>query len=288
MTRHTPRRGSARRARWGPLFAAQVVVIALLVVFAVFPVAWTLITSLKPESDIVTTSVQYLPAHPTLDNYFGVLATRNVPVLMKNSAIVAAITVALSMSFGTVAAYSLSRMRFPARRSILLFYLLVRMAPIVLLLIPMFLILARAGLLDSYLGLALAYTAFALPLVVFVMKNFFDGVPAEIEDAARVDGCSRLGALVRVVIPLTLPGLAVTSLLVAISSWNEFLLALMFTSSDASRTWPVGLSLLVGKFTVTWGKLAAGGVLTILPIFLIYAFVGRSLVRGLMAGGVKG
>jgi multiple sugar transport system permease protein len=162
------------------------------------------------------------------------------------------------------------------------------MFPIVLMLIPLYIIMANIGLLDTHFGLALAYTTFSLPLVVFVMKNFFDAVPIEIEDAARVDGCGRIGILVRIIVPLTLPGLGVTALLVAIGSWNEFLFALTFTSSEASRTWPVGLNMLVGKFTLTWGKLAAGGILSILPIVVVYLFIGRTLIRGLTAGGVKG
>jgi len=270
------------------LTAIQTLLIALLCLFSLVPIVWTLLTSLKLEHDVSTPIMQYLPAHPTLENYASILGGSDFPILMRNSVIVAGMTIVLSMSFGTLAGYSLSRLRFRVRRGVLVFYLLVRMFPAVLMLIPLFIILANVRLLDTYLGLALAYTTFALPLVIFVMKNFFDAIPTDLEDAARVDGCSRLGVLVRIMLPLALPGLGVTALLVFISAWNEFLFALMFTTTDASRTWPVGLQLLVGKFTLPWGKLAAGGIITILPIVVAYLLMGRTLIRGLTAGGVKG
>jgi multiple sugar transport system permease protein len=267
---------------------AQATILAALVAFALAPIVWTLLTSVKLERDVTTPVMQYLPAHPSLDNYASILGSSDFPILMRNSVVVASLTIVLSMSFGVLAGYSLSRLKFRARRGVLVFYLLVRMFPAVLMLIPLFIIMAELHLLDTHLGLAVAYTTFALPLVIFVMKNFFDAVPTDLEDAARVDGCSRLGVLVRIMLPLTLPGLGVTALLVFISSWNEFLFALMFTTTNASRTWPVGLQLLVGKFTLPWGKLAAGGIITILPIVVAYLFMGRTLIRGLTAGGVKG
>ena len=263
-------------------------VLASLILFAIFPLAWTVVTSLKSENDIFTPDIQYWPAHPTFDNYVQILGHSDLILLMRNSVVVAAMTIALSMSFGVFAAYSLSRLSFKARNGFLVLFLFIRMFPIVMMLIPLFIIFAQLHLLDTSLGLALAYTTFALPLVVFVMKNFFDAVPTELEDAARVDGCGRIGVLFRIMLPLTLPGIGVTALLIAISSWNEFLFALMFTSSEGSRTWPVGLAMLVGNFTLPWGLLAAGGMVTIAPIVVAYAFMGRTLVKGLTAGGVKG
>jgi multiple sugar transport system permease protein len=274
--------------RRGPLRLLGFLVLFVLIAFSVSPLLWTFLTSLKTNDAIVTATMQYLPRAPTLDNYKSIVAGASFGPLIRNSLIVAALTIVLSMSTGTLAAYSLSRLRFRGRGSAAVFYVLVRMFPIVLMLIPLYIIMANIGLLDTHFGLALAYTTFSLPLVVFVMKNFFDAVPIEIEDAARVDGCGRIGILVRIIVPLTLPGLGVTALLVAIGSWNEFLFALTFTSSEASRTWPVGLNMLVGKFTLTWGKLAAGGILSILPIVIAYVFLGRTLIRGLTAGGVKG
>jgi multiple sugar transport system permease protein len=144
------------------------------------------------------------------------------------------------------------------------------------------------GLLDTQLGLALAYTSFLLPVFVWMMKGFFDAVPPDLEEAARIDGSSRLGAMVRVVIPLVLGGLVATSVFVAIGAWNDYLFALMLTSSTGSRTWPVGLQLMVGEFQLPWGSLAAGGMISIAPVVILFAVVQRALVAGLTAGAVKG
>ena len=162
------------------------------------------------------------------------------------------------------------------------------MFPVVLMIIPLFVMLRNLGLLDSRFGLALAYTAFLLPLCIWMLKGFFDAIPPELEDAARIDGCTRLGALFRIVLPLARSGLVTTAVFIAISAWNEFLFALMLTTSQGSRTWPVGLQLMVGEFQLPWGPLSAGGIISIVPIILFFALVQQSLIRGLTSGAVKG
>lgn len=265
-----------------------VVLLSILIIYALFPLSWIFITSLKPESEIVTANLQFLPQSPSFENFVTMWRRSNFPRLMTNSFVVSLMTVGMSLSLGTLGAYSISRYRFQGRNALMLTYLSIRMFPFVLMLIPAFIILRDLGLLDSRFGLALAYTTFSLPISVWFMKNFFDAVPAEIEDAARVDGCSRMGVLIRIVLPLTLPGLAATSVLVGIGAWNEYLFALMLTTSGGSRTWPVGVQLMVGEFQLPFGQLAAAGVITIAPILIAYLFVGRTMVKGLMAGGVKG
>jgi multiple sugar transport system permease protein len=170
----------------------------------------------------------------------------------------------------------------------MLFYLVIRMFPAVMIIIPLFILMRNLGLLDSRIGLALAYTTFLLPVFIWMMKGFFDAIPLELEDAARIDGCSRIGAMVRVILPLVVGGLVATVVFVAIGAWNEFLFALMMTTSTGSRTWPVGLQLMVGEFQLPWGTLAAGGIISIIPVVLLFALVQRALVRGLTAGAVKG
>jgi multiple sugar transport system permease protein len=137
-------------------------------------------------------------------------------------------------------------------------------------------------------GLALAYSSFLLPLFIWLVKGFFDALPPDLEDAARIDGCSRLGALVRIALPLARNGILATSVFVAIAAWNEFLFALMLTTSAGSRTWPVGLQLMIGEFQLPWGALAAGGVLSIIPVVLLFALVQRTMVQGLTEGATKG
>ena len=154
--------------------------------------------------------------------------------------------------------------------------------------IPLFILMREVRLLDTNLGLALAYTSFLLPLFVWIMKGFFDAVPPDLEDAARIDGCTRLGALARVILPVVRNGVLATTVFVGIAAWNEFLFALMLTTSSGSRTWPVGLQLMVGEFQLPWGMLSAGGMISILPPVILFALVQRTMVRGLSAGILKG
>ena len=176
-------------------------------VFAIFPVLWTLATSLKTERDVLARRLGLLPAPPTLANYVAIWTQSGLPTLMRNSAVVTMFTVLICVGVGTFAAYAVSRTRFRGRRAVLLVFLLVRAFPVVLLVVPLFLILRRVGLLDTRIGLALAYTGFLLPIFVWTMKGFFDAVPPELEEAARIDGCTRFGALWRVVLPLVRGGL---------------------------------------------------------------------------------
>ena len=277
----------ALRRRPGQIAAAYAVALSF-AFFAVFPILWTLITSLKLEKDIITRTIALIPNPATLHNYFAIWTQSNLPTLMVNSAITTFYTVCVCVGAGTLAAYAVSRLRFRGRHSVLLFFLVLRMFPVVLMVIPLFIIMRNAELLDTRIGLALAYTGFLLPIFIWLMKGFFDAIPIELEEAARIDGCTRLGAMVRVVLPLVMGGLWACAVFIGIAAWNEYLFALMLTTSSGSRTWPVGLQLMVGEFQLPWGALAAGGMLSILPVLILFAFVQRSMVRGLAAGAVKG
>ena len=256
--------------------------------FAMVPLLWALITSLKSERDIISSRLMLFPYPATLHNYAAIWTQSNLPGLMWNSAVTTFITVAICVLAGTPAAYSVSRYRYRGRDQVLLFYLVLRMFPVVLMVIPLFVIMRGLGLLDTRLGLALAYTAFLLPIYIWMLKGFFDAIPPELEEAARIDGCTRLGAMVRVILPLVQGGLWACAVFTGISAWNEYLFALMLTTSSGSRTWPVGLQLMVGEFQLPWGALSAGGILSILPVLVQFSIVQRSMVRGLAAGAVKG
>lgn len=256
--------------------------------FCILPILWLLLTSVKFEQDIITPVVQYLPHRLTLSNYVTLWTFSQYPTLIRNSAIVAVFTVIICVGSGSLGAYGISRYRLPGRNHLILVFLVVRMFPIVLLLFPLFIMLKQIGLVDTGLGLALAYTSFLLPLAIWILKGFFDAIPIELEEAAQIDGCSRLGVMFRIVFPLARSGLIATAIYVGLASWNEFLMALMLTTSDKSRTWPVGLQLMVGEFQLPWGQLSAGGILSIAPIIVGFALAQRSIVRGLTAGGVKG
>lgn len=276
-----------RRSRF-ILDLASYSVVGAVLIFALFPLVWTFLTSLKPEADIITSELQYLPQRVTFDNYVAIWNRSGFPTLVTNSAVVTVMTLVMCLIIGSLAAYGFSRYRFRGRNMLLLFYLVIRMFPVVLMLIPLFILLRNLGLLDSRFGLALAYTTFLLPLCVWMMKGFFDAIPVDLEDAARIDGCTRLGALFRVILPLARSGLVATAVFIGIGAWNEYLFALMLTTSQNSRTWPVGLQLMVGEFQLPWGSFSAGGIISIVPVIILFAIVQQSLVRGLTAGAVKG
>lgn len=282
-----PRPRSHKRTQQMYDALASLIILAS-VVFAVFPIVWTALTSLKREEDVVTNELQYLPQHPTLENYVTLINRSGYAVMFRNSTIVTMLTVILCLLVGTFAAYSISRYRFKGRGNILTFYLIIRMFPVVLMLLPLYIMLRSLGLIDTLFGLALTYTTFLLPVSLLMLKGFFDAVPADLEDAARIDGSTRLGALFRVVMPLARSGVAATAVLLAVSAWNEFLFALMLTNSEGSRTWPVGLQLMVGEFQLPWGLMAAAGMISIIPIIIFFAIAQKALVRGLMVGAVKG
>jgi len=276
-----------RRGDW-ILDRVTYLVVGLVVLFALFPVIWTLLTSLKVEKDIVTTNLQYIPQSITVENYITIWNRSGFPALIFNSAIVTLLTLLMCMTIGTLTAYSLSRHQFRGRNYVLQFYLVIRMFPVVLLIVPLFIILRNFKLLDSRFGLALAYTTFLLPFCVWMMKGFFDAIPVDLEEAARIDGCTRLYALLRIALPLFRSGLISTVVFIGIGSWNEFLFALMLTTSQGSRTWPVGLQLMIGEFQLPWGTFSAGGIISILPVVVFFAIVQRSIIRGITAGAMKG
>lgn len=277
--------------RRGRRLAADILTYVVMTLFAVFcvgPILWMFLTSLKLEADIVTQTMQYIPTRITFSNYVAIWTQSGFPVLIANSLVVTVITVAVCLLTGTLAAYAFSRYAFRGRDNLMLGYLVVRMFPAVMMIIPLYVVLRSVGLIDSRLGLALAYTSFLLPLFVWMLKGFFDAAPKELESAARIDGSTRFGAMVRIVMPLARNGLVASSVFIAIAAWNEFLFALMLTTGQGSRTWPVGLQLMVGEFQLPWGVLAAGGILSILPVILMFAVVQRAMVQGLTAGAVKG
>ena len=286
-SRSRSRFGSLKRTRRFYDILATIVVLAV-VTFAIGPIVWTVLTSLKTEGEIVSRDFRWLPTSLSLENYVTLWERSGYPHLLRNSAIVTGITVLMSLTIGTVAAYSISRYRFRGRSSLMIFYLVIRMFPFTLLLIPLFIMLRNLRLFDTHFGLALTYTTFLLPLCVWMLKGFFDGIPPDLEEASRVDGSTRLGALLRIVLPLARQGIAATTVFIAIGAWNEYVWALLLTTADGARTWPVGLQLMVGEFQMPWGVLSASGIISIIPIIIGFAIVQRALVSGLMAGGVKG
>jgi multiple sugar transport system permease protein len=254
----------------------------LLLLVVLFPALWMLQLSLRDGGDIFDLSLVFTP---TLDNY-RTLWTGLFPGSFGNSVVVSLAATALSLLLGVPAAYALSRCRFRARRSIALWILATRMAPPVAFTIPFFLAYRFLGLIDSLTGLVVIYLTFNLALVVWMMRNFFDGVPRALEEAAWIDGCGVWSGFRLIALPLAAPGLAATGVLCFILSWNDFFYALILTRTKA-MTAPVAIVNFMQYEGWEWGKIAAGGTLVMLPVVAFSIFVRRYLVRGLTAGGVK-
>ena len=262
--------------------------LAVILVFAIFPFWWMVDTSFKQPVDIFG-GVTLYPHHPTTTNYTRLFNTYNFASYLENSLIIVTVSVVVSLAIGTLAAYSLTRfhLRFGLNQSALVVALLVRMIPGILLVIPLYITLAKWGLLNTRLGLILIYTGLNTSFVIWMMQSFLAEIPRDIEEAAMVDGDSRLTALVRIVLPLAAPGLAATAIFSVIVTYNEFLIALSLTSTTAAQTVPVGVSTLIGKIQIEYGPMAAAGVIGALPIVIFALVVQRHFVRGLTLGAVK-
>jgi len=258
--------------------------------FAVFPVLWILSTSFKPKSEVFSTELHFIPVTFTLENYIHVLTRADGVFLqwMGNSFLIALLTALISLFLSTTAAYAISRFKFKGRGSVNYLFFLTQMFPGALLVIPLYKIINGLGLLNSYFGLVLAYATVAIPFCVMMMKNFFDTIPYELEEAARVDGLSHFGTFYRIVLPLALPGVAVTGFYSFITAWNEFLFALTFLSEQKMYTLPIGLQQFVNQFNTDWHYLAAGAIIVTVPVLIVFLWVQRYLIAGLTSGGTKG
>lgn len=261
--------------------------LGILLVFILFPFYWTFITSVKPEADLYG-AVTYWPRHFTWDSYKNLFTTSvNFLAAMKNSLIVAAATTVVSLTASTLAAYAFSRYRFAGRRIMMALFLSNNMFPTVLLLIPLYSIMRKLGLLYSPMALILAYTTFTIPFSVMLLNGFFNDLPLSLEEAAMIDGCNRGTAFIKIILPILGPCLVSTGVYIFMTSWNEYTFAVMFTNNE-SRTIPVALKSLIGQLGVQWDLLTAGGVITIIPVCIMFFFAQKRLVEGLTAGAVKG
>lgn len=264
-------------------------ILGLAVLVALFPLYWMVVSSFKTQVELFSVPPTLLPLRPTWEGYVDLFVNRKFGQSLLNSLIVVGTSLIVSMVTGSLAAYSLSRFRLPWKlNGILGFWILsTRMLPPIVTIVPLFLILQALHLVNTYAGLSLVYVVFNLPFVVWMMRSFFQEIPTDLEEAGMVDGASRLGALWHVVLPLVRPGLAATAIFVIIDTYNEFLFALILTSTPEVMTMPVAAAALVGRIHVQWGAMTAGGTVAMLPILLFAFLMQRHLVRGLTLGAVK-
>jgi ABC-type glycerol-3-phosphate transport system permease component len=256
--------------------------------FALFPVYWVVITSLKPRREIYTRTPDLWPNDPQWGRYPDVLGEGHVGRALMNSLIVASVTMIVTLFIGSMAAIALSRFNIPARRTLLILVLLTQLFPLVVLVIPLFVLMREAGLVGTYWSLVVTYLAFTLPLTIWIMRGFLLSIPEELEHAARIDGATRLGALVRVVLPLAAPGLATTAVLCFLEGWKEFLLALTFLNEEERKTVPLVLQSFVGRGDTDWGAVMATSVLYTLPVAVVFLLLRKHLMTIRTAGAIKG
>ncbi|GAA0514534.1 ABC transporter permease [Paractinoplanes deccanensis] len=265
----------------------EVALLSVLAVVMLFPVLWMIETSLKENRDVYAVPAKLFNFDVTLDHYRDVFVSSGLSVAFLNSVIVAGASTVLATVLGVPAAWAYSRFAVKAKKDQLFFILSTRFMPPVVVVIPIFLMYRYIGLIDSALGLILIYTAFNVPFTIWMMKGFVDEVPAEYEDAAMLDGYTRLQAFRKFTLPLLVPGIAATAVFALIFSWNEFVFAIFLTSSDEVRTAPPAIAGLIGGTTVDWGLVAASSVVFALPVLIFAYLVRKHLVAGVTLGAVR-
>jgi ABC-type glycerol-3-phosphate transport system permease component len=255
--------------------------------FALSPILWCFSTSLKTANNAVAIPPQWIPQPATLDNYVLVMGS-SLPRYFVNSVIVSLLTVVLTVVVAALGGYAAARFNFRGKNSVLLGILSTVMVPGVVILVPLYMIASALGIIDTYFVLVLVFTAWQAPAILWLMRGFFEGIPRDLEEAAQIDGCTPLGALVRVILPVARPGLAAAAILVFVYVWNEFIVALVLTTSDDMRVLPVGLYFYISAFGVQWGQLTAAITVAIVPVIVVFLALQRHFIQGLTRGAVKG
>ena len=266
----------------------RLIVATILLVNGLFPAIWILFTSLKTEAELTRVPITWFPQAPTLANYVTAFTDQPLHLFLFNSFMVALLSTALTIFIAVLAAYAIARLNLRHRGLILSAIIAVSTFPLVTLLVPLFEIMRTLGLLNSWTALVLPYTVLSLPVCTLILVSFFEGIPRDLENAAMIDGCTRIGALFKVVVPLAAPGVFTAGILAFVNAWDEFLLALSFNSSPALRTLPVGIQLYQGEFAFPWPVISAALVVGIVPVAILIVIFQERVVSGLTAGGIKG
>lgn len=260
----------------------------LLAVFiALFPVVWVFLSSIKPKTSIQSSEIKFFD-HPTLENYRHVLFDTSFPTWFLNSVVVAAFTMLIGISMSATAGYALSRFNFAGKRGLMWVFLITQMFPVAVLIVPIYTIMSKLGLIDTKASLIIAYCTVAVPFCAWMLRGYFDTIPRDLDEAAALDGLGPFGTFWRVILPLARPGLAVTAFYTFLTAWGEVAYAIAFIQTDRKLTLGAGLQQFVPQFNPQWDLLTAGAVIIMIPAGLVFFFAQKHLVAGLTAGGTKG
>ncbi len=253
-----------------------------------FPMLRIIMVSLKPGDRLFSTELEFFPPDATIANYIAVFTDTGFFTWLFNSLIITVLTAGLGVTLAATAAYALSRYRFPLRGPMLIFLMATQMIPVVVLLLPLYFMLKKLNMIDSYAGVIVAYSVTTLPFCIWLLKGYFDTIPRSLEEAAQVDGLTEIGSFWKIVLPLSTPSLAIAMLYSITQAWNEYIVARVILQSSELYTWPLGLFELQGDFSAKWGMFAAASVAVSVPVICVFLYSSKWLLSGLTLGGVKG
>jgi len=277
-----------KKAKKYSVIGLRVVIMAFFLVLVVAPVYWITVTAFKKSNEILDLlNMSYFPREPIITNFFELFKQYDYGTLLTNSLVVSVVAALVVTVFAMFGGYAMARFDFKGKNAVVLFFLITQMIPGILVLIPVYEAYSKMGLTNTLTGLIIYYIAGNLPFCVITMRSFFERIPVSLEEAAKVDGCSRLQALFKVILPIMLPSIIAVFVFGFIGGWNELIAGTIFISKMDLWTIPVGLKTLIGKYNVEWGLMCAGGVMALIPTAIMFAFMQKYVVDGLTAGAVK-
>jgi arabinogalactan oligomer / maltooligosaccharide transport system permease protein len=268
--------------------AVSHLILAVFALIAVFPIWQVLNISFRPGNQLLSTSLELFPVNATFQNYVKLFAERDFLVWLGNSALVSFTVTITGVVFASMAGYGFSRFRFMGKKAGLLSLLTTQMFPGTMLLLPMYIMLINLGLINSYLGIVIVYSATALPFCIWTMKGYYDTIPASLEEAARIDGCTHFSSFYRVILPLAAPALVITALFSFMSAWSEYIVAAQILQDTDLWTLPIGLKSFEASMSTEWGLYGAASIIVMIPVVALFLALSRWLVSGLTLGSVKG
>jgi multiple sugar transport system permease protein len=266
----------------------RIAALGLWLVLTLFPLYWIVVTAFKPTSDIYKFPLEYWPSTFSLENFAGLFSKANFGTYLVNSLIIATVSAAIVTVISLLSGYIIARFEFRARGAVILAFLVTQMIPAFIALGPLYQLMVSLGLVNDRTGLVFVYIAMCIPFSTIMLRGFFENVPDALEEAAMIDGCSRLGALFRILVPVMTPGIVAAFIFNFVSCWNELFLSVTLLTSDANKTVPTALNGFITSYNIDWGSMSAAAVLTIVPTMVMFAFASKYIVQGLTAGAVKG